>query len=65
MFFLKTAYKTHTKIKTGTFIEWRDSQINFSVVGRNCTSDQREDYVRWDNKSGEREKIVDNFKKRI
>ena len=51
---LQTAAKTHTKIKTGTFVEWRESQINFSVVGRNCTSEQREDYVKWDNKSGER-----------
>ena len=60
---LETALKTHTKIKTGTFIEWRDSQINFSVVGRNCTSNQREDYVQWDNKSGERKKIVDQLRK--
>ena len=37
---LKTAHETHTKIKTGTFVEWRDSQINFSVVGRNCTPDR-------------------------
>tara|TARA_B100001094_G_scaffold326642_1_gene383185 strand:+ start:286 stop:1053 length:768 start_codon:yes stop_codon:yes gene_type:complete len=59
---LKTALETHTKIKTGTFIEWRDSQINFSVIGRNCTSNQREDYVRWDKKSGEREKIVDKLR---
>ena len=56
---LEIAYKTHTKIKTGTFIEWRDSQINFSVVGRNCTLEQRENYVKWDKKSGERKKIID------
>ncbi len=60
---LKTAANTHTKIKTGTFIEWRDSQINFSVIGRNCTSDQRQDYVAWDNKSGERKRIVENLRK--
>ena len=60
---LETAYKTHTKIKTGTFVEWRDSQINFSVVGRNCTTSQREDYVKWDSKSGERQKIIDNLRK--
>ena len=60
---LKTAYKTHTKIKTGTFVEWRDSQINFSVLGRNCTTTQREDYVKWDTKSGERQKIIDNLRK--
>ena len=62
---LKTAAKTHTKIKTGTFVEWRESQINFSVVGRDCTSAQREDYVRWDKKSGERKKIIDLLRKNL
>ena len=60
---LKKAYKTHTRIKTGTFVEWRDSQINFSVVGRDCTSSQREDYVKWDKKSDERKKIIDDLRK--
>jgi phosphomannomutase len=60
---LKTAANTHTKVKTGTFVEWRESQINFSVVGRNCTTEQREDYVRWDKKSGERKKIIDQLRK--
>ena len=59
---LKTAANTHTKIKTGTFVEWRESQINFSVVGRNCTTAQREDYVKWDKKSGERKKIIDQLR---
>ena len=60
---LKLAANTHTKLKTGTFVEWRDSQINFSVVGRNCTTSQREDYVKWDQKSSEREKIIDYLRK--
>ncbi len=59
---LKIASETHTKIKTGTFVEWRDSQITFSVIGRNCTADQRLDYVRWDKKSGEREKIINKLR---
>jgi len=59
---LKTAADTHTKFKTGTFVEWRESQINFSVVGRNCTTTQREDYVKWDQKSGERKKIIDKLR---
>jgi len=54
---------THTKVKTGTFIEWRQSQINFSVVGRNCSREQREDYVIWDNKSNERQKIIKQLRK--
>ena len=52
---LSIAAKTHTKIKTGTFVEWRESQINFSVIGRDCSSNQRSDYVAWDRKSGERQ----------
>ena len=59
---LKIAYETHTKIKTGTFVEWRNSQINFSVLGRNCSREQREDYVKWDEKSGERAKIIKQLK---
>jgi phosphomannomutase len=59
---LKIAAKTHTKIKTGTFIDWRESQINFSVIGRNCTLGQREDYVKWDKKSNERRKIIQQLR---
>jgi|TARA_R110000823_G_scaffold314607_3_gene444134 phosphomannomutase len=62
---LKLAHETHTKIKTGTFVEWRESQINFSVVGRNCTSLQREDYVKWDNKSKERKKLVEQLENKF
>jgi len=62
---LKLAHETHTKIKTGTFVEWRESQINFSVVGRNCTSLQREDYVKWDNKSRERKKLVEQLENKF
>lgn len=60
---LKIAARTHTKVKTGTFIEWRDSQINFSVIGRNCTTSEREDYMKWDSKSNERIKIIQQLKK--
>ena len=60
---LKVASETHTKIKTGTFVEWRNSQINFSVIGRNCTREQREDYIKWDQKSGERQKIIEELRK--
>jgi len=60
---LSIAAKTHTKIKTGTFVEWRESQINFSVIGRNCTADQRANYLKWDKKSGERQKIIEELRK--
>ena len=38
----RLAANTHTKYKTGTFVEWRGSQINFSVIGRDCSLEQRE-----------------------
>lgn len=56
---LKYAAKNHTRFKTGTFIEWRGSQINFSLIGRNCSQSQREDYVSWDKKSGDRDKAIE------
>ena len=62
---LQTAASTHTKVKTGTFVEWRDSQINFSIIGRNCTSGQREDYIKWDQKSGERKNLIQNLRKKF
>jgi len=55
---LKYAAKNHTKYKTGTFVEWRGSQINFSLIGRNCSQAQREDYAKWDKKSGDRDKAI-------
>lgn len=55
---LEYASKNHTKFKTGTFVEWRESQINFALIGRDCSQDQREDYAKWDKKSGDRAKAV-------
>ena len=60
---LKYASKNHSKFKTGTFVEWRGSQINFSLIGRNCSQDQREDYVVWDKKSGDRDKAIEFLEK--
>ena len=62
-YLLKVASESHTKFKTGTFIEWRGSQLNISVVGRNCSLSQREDYVKWDIKSNERTRIAERLAK--
>jgi len=59
---LRLAADNHTKYKTGTFVEWRDSQINFSLIGRNCTLEQRDDYAKWDDKSGERDKAIEQLR---
>ena len=41
----------------GNHIEDRGSMVNFSIVGRNCTQEQREKYYEWDKEKGERRKI--------
>jgi len=50
-------------VKTGKHIEKRTGMINFSVVGRNATKEQREDYYAWDQKNHERADIVDYITK--
>lgn len=48
-------------IRTGNHLEYRDSMLNFSVVGRNATLEQRKEYVAYDTKSDERNKIAEEF----
>jgi phosphomannomutase len=42
------------ELRTGNHIEYRPGMINFSVVGRDATSDQRSKYNAWDSKNAER-----------
>jgi phosphomannomutase len=44
--------------KTGKHTEHRPGMINFSVVGRNATQNQRKEYYNWDKKSLERKKFA-------
>jgi len=55
---LRYAADHHTKYKTGTFVEWRGSQINFSLIGRNCSQEQRDDYAEWEKKGKDRDKAI-------
>ena len=48
---------TDYPVKAGNHIEDRGSMLNFSIGGRNCTQNQREDYYRYDNLTGERKRI--------
>lgn len=41
-------------IKTGRHIEIRTGLVNFSIVGRNASKEQRADYVKYDNEVNER-----------
>ena len=51
-------------IKAGNYIEHRIGMINYSTVGRDCTQEQREEYAKWDEENGEREKIVSVLRKK-
>jgi phosphomannomutase len=42
----------------GNHIENRGSMVNFSIVGRDCTQEQREEYFKYDNEKGERKIIA-------
>ena len=44
--------------KTGTHFETRPGMLNFSLVGRNCNTAQRQEYVKWDKETKERELIL-------
>tara|TARA_Y100000310_G_scaffold296899_1_gene329529 strand:- start:514 stop:1230 length:717 start_codon:yes stop_codon:yes gene_type:complete len=41
--------------------EYRPGMLNFSVCGRDVTTEQRKNYFDWDNKLGERKDIVSQF----
>ena len=42
----------------GNHIEDRGSMVNFSIVGRDCSQEQREEYYNWDEIEGERKDIA-------
>ena len=50
-------------LRTGNHIEDRPSLVNFSVVGRNATPNERKLYVEYDKKTNERQLIADLFNK--
>jgi len=48
-------------IRAGGHIEHRTGSCNFSIVGRECNLQQREQYVQWDQQNREREYIAAEF----
>lgn len=48
-------------VRTGLHFEHRPGMVNFSIVGRNATKEQRAHYVKWDKDTGERENIASCF----
>lgn len=51
------------KLRTGLHFEHRPGMCNFSVVGRNATVEERQQYVKYDSESYERSKIAKRFNK--
>ena len=49
-------------IRAGNHIEDRGAMVNFSIVGRNCTLQERKDYFEYDKLTGEREKIAKHIR---
>ena len=47
------------KEKFGNHIEQRIGLVNFSIIGRDCPLEKREEYYAWDNINRERGKICD------
>ena len=45
-------------IRAGNHIEDRGAMVNFSVVGRDCSYEDRLNYFEYDNKNGERKSII-------
>ena len=48
----------------GNHIEKRIGMVNFSVVGRNCTQEQRDAYYKWDNEHQERKAFAEELTQR-
>lgn len=52
-------------IKTGNHIEMRKGSINFSIIGKNATQEQRNKYVKYDAHFKERIEIIKHIKQTI
>ena len=49
------------ELRTGTHFEHRSGMVNFSIVGRSAEIDEREQYIQWDKRTNEREKLAIAF----
>ena len=60
-FLISCEYESPFTLRTGNHIEERPGMVNFSVVGRNATQEQRAAYVAYDTKENERTTIANAF----
>jgi phosphomannomutase len=52
-------------VKRGTFIEFRNGMINVSPVGRNASTQERNDYEKYDKEHGIRKAFVEKLRERF
>ena len=60
-FLISCEYESKFTIRTGNHIEERPGMVNFSVVGRNATTEERARYVAYDTYEDERTTIAKAF----
>lgn len=60
-FLISCEYESQFPLRTGNHIEERPGVVNFSVVGRNATLDERKLYVEYDTKENDRRIIAEAF----
>ena len=48
--------------RTGSkHVDLRPGMMNFSIIGRGCTNEQRQEYIEYDKKNDERQELADEF----
>ncbi|HBY66565.1 MAG TPA: hypothetical protein DEG69_01600 [Flavobacteriaceae bacterium] len=63
IFLLGCLKASEFKYKTDNHLEQRSGMLNFSIVGRSCTQQDRKKYCEWDKQNNERNKITLKFNK--
>ncbi|XP_029166599.1 phosphomannomutase-like [Nylanderia fulva] len=64
-FSLEYLSKIDIPVKRGTFIEYRNSMVNISPIGRSCSRDERKSFKEYDVKYRIRERMVEELKRRF
>jgi phosphomannomutase len=52
-------------VKRGTFVEFRNGMINVSPIGRNASTQERNDYEKYDKEHGIRKEFVEKLRERF
>lgn len=63
-YFEELLAKSNFEPKTGNHIEERIGMVNFSILGRNATLEERKKYVEWDKLTNEREELKNRIDSR-